>query len=219
MRPSTSRMGWRSCRFQSRSVSRWPLKAATEKSGPLRKSNTAFGSPELVRDAASPIMRTAVQACMSQRGHAPRIQLHEAVLHLDRAPLVLRGVPARRHQAGRAGDRPRIPGAVGQIGREHLALVRRDENVVGRRLLREHRHLALDQRHAAVGAAGAAGVLEHALLHDLGAEARRPRAAARRHKACRPHASRPPAASASTASTPDTAPAHRRASSGSARHG
>jgi hypothetical protein len=28
--------------IQSRSVSRWPLNAATEKSGPLRKSNTAF---------------------------------------------------------------------------------------------------------------------------------------------------------------------------------
>ena len=65
MRPSTSRMGWRSCKFQSRSVSRWPLNAATEKSGRLRKSNTAFGSPELVRDVASPIMRAAVQACMS----------------------------------------------------------------------------------------------------------------------------------------------------------
>ena len=38
-------------------------------------------------------------------------------------------------------------------------------------LLREYRHLALDQRHAAVGAPRAAGVLEHAFLDDFGAEA------------------------------------------------
>src|SRR6185437_1927622 len=65
IRPSANRIGWRSCRFQSLIVNRWPLKAATEKSGRLMKSNTAFGSPEFVRDAASPTMRTAVHACMS----------------------------------------------------------------------------------------------------------------------------------------------------------
>src|SRR5687767_15236674 len=39
-----------------------------------------------------------------------------------------------------------------------------------RSLLREYRHLALDQRYAGVGAARAAGVLEGSLLDDLGAE-------------------------------------------------
>ena len=107
------------------------------------------------------------------RRHAPRIQFDEAVLDLDRAPLVVRRVPARRHQARRAGDRPRVPGPVGQIGGEHFAFVRGDENVIGRRLLRKHRHLALDQRDAAVGAPRAAGILEHPFLNDLGAKARR----------------------------------------------
>ena len=172
MRPSTSRIGWRSCRFQSRRVSRWPLKAATEKSGPLRKSNTVFGSPELVRDVGLADHARRGPGLHVQRRHAPRVQFHEAVLHLDRAPLVLRGVPTGRHQARGARDRPRIPGAIGQVGREHLALVGGDQDVIGRRLLGEHRHLALDQGHAAVGAARAAGVLEGALLHDLGAKAR-----------------------------------------------
>lgn len=36
----------------------------------------------------------------------------------------------------------------------------------------EHRHLALDQRDAAIGATGAAGVLEGPLLHDLRAKTR-----------------------------------------------
>ena len=219
MRPSTSRMGWRSCRFQSRSVSRCPLNAATEKSGPLRKSNTRFrvagvGARRCFADHARRGPGLHVE-----RRHAPRIQFDEAVLHLDRAPLVLRRVPAGRHQARRAGDRPRVPGSVGQIGGEHFAFVRRDENVVGRRLLREHGHLALDQRHAAVGAAGAAGILEYRAPERFWRRSASPRAAAHRRKACRPHANRPPAASASTASTPDTGPARPRASSGSGRHG
>ena len=172
MRPSTSRIGWRSCRFQSRSVSRWPLNAAMEKSGPLRKSEhrlwvAGIGARRRFADHAR--RRPGLHV---QRGHAPRIQFHEPVLHLDRAPLVLRGVPTGRNQAGRAGDRPRIPGAVGQIGREHFALVGGDEHVIGRRLLREHRHLALDQGDAAIGTAGAAGIFENSLLNDLGAEAR-----------------------------------------------
>ena len=37
-------------------------------------------------------------------------------------------------------------------------------------LLGEHRHLTLDQRHTAIGTAGAAGILEGPFLHDLGAE-------------------------------------------------
>src|SRR5258707_621964 len=36
-----------------------------EKSGPLRKSSTIFRSLEFTREAASPIMRAAVHACMS----------------------------------------------------------------------------------------------------------------------------------------------------------
>ncbi len=115
MRPSTSRIGWRSCRFQSRRVSRWPLNAAMEKSGPLRKADTAFGVAGLGARRGFADHARGRPGLHVERGHAPRVQLDEAVLDLDRAPLVLRGVPTGRHQARRAGDRPRIPGAIGQV--------------------------------------------------------------------------------------------------------
>ncbi len=105
-----------------------------------------------------------------RRGHMPRIQFQKAVLHLYRAPLILRRVPACWHQTRRAGDRSRIPSPVGQVRCEDLAFVRRDENVIGWRLLGEHRHLTLDQSHAAVGVSGATGVLEGSLLYNLCAE-------------------------------------------------
>ena len=54
---------------------------------------------------------------------------------------------------------------------EHLALVGGHQNVIGRRLLREDRHLLLDLDDAAVRATPAAGVFECALLHDASAEA------------------------------------------------
>ena len=79
-------------------------------------------------------------------------------------------MPARRHQPGRAGHRPRLPGVVGQVHREDLALVRRDHHVVLGRALGEDRHLRLDLHRAGIGAPGAAGVLEDPLLDDLRAE-------------------------------------------------
>src|SRR5262249_37223015 len=104
--------------------------------------------------------------------HPPRVQLRKPVLHLYRAPLVQRGVPAPWNQASRASDRPRVPGSVRQIGSKDLALVRRDEYVVAGGLLGENGHLTLDQGYAAAGAPGAAGILEYPFLHYLGAEAR-----------------------------------------------
>jgi hypothetical protein len=58
-------MGWRSWRFQSRSVSFCPLNAASVKSVLFRYSEMAFGSADRTREAASPIMRGAVHACPS----------------------------------------------------------------------------------------------------------------------------------------------------------
>ena len=107
-----------------------------------------------------------------QRRHAPRIQFGEPALHLDRAPLVVRGVPARRHQTCGACDRPRVPRSIGQVGCEDLAFVGRDEDIIGWCLLGKHGYLSLDQGHAAVGSTGAAGVLECSFLNDLRAEAR-----------------------------------------------
>ena len=49
MRPSTNRIGWRSCRFQSRRVSRVPLKAATEKAGPFMTATIRDKCAEIVR--------------------------------------------------------------------------------------------------------------------------------------------------------------------------
>ena len=135
MRPSTSRIGWRSCRFQSRKVSFVPLKAATRKVRALDEVEDLLGVGRAGARGGLADHAHRRPGLHVERGHAPRIQLHEAVLHLDRAPLVVRRVPAGRHQAGRARDRPRIPGAVGQIGGEHLALVGRDQHVIGRRLL------------------------------------------------------------------------------------
>ena len=172
MRPSTSRIGWRSCRFQSRRVSRCALEGRDREIRSLEEIEHFLRVAGIGARGGFADHARGGPGLHVQRGHAARIQLHEAVLHLDRAPLVLRRVPARRHKAGRARHRPRVPGAIGQIGGEHFALVGGDQHVIGRRLLGEHRHLALDQRHAAVGAAGAAGILEGSLLHDLGAEAR-----------------------------------------------
>ena len=104
------------------------------------------------------------------RRHATFVQGDEAVLQLLRAPLVVRRVPAFWDQPGRARNRARVPGAVRQVAGEHFAFIGRNQHVVIRRRLGEHWNLALDLRDAAVGAARAAGVLEYALLHDLGAE-------------------------------------------------
>ena len=64
-RPSPRKIGWRSCQFHLRNVSFWPLKAAIEKSSERMKASIFSGSAPCVRVAASPTMRTAVQAAMS----------------------------------------------------------------------------------------------------------------------------------------------------------
>ena len=81
-------------------------------------------------------------------------------------------MPAGWNQPGRAGDRSRIPGTVGQVRREYFAFVRSNEDVIGRRLLGEHRHLPLDQGDAAIGTTRTTSILEGSFLNDLGAEAR-----------------------------------------------
>src|SRR5207244_5842878 len=121
----------------------------------------------------SPIMRPAVQACMSSAVMRREFSLMKRVCIWIAPPLVLRRVPTGRHQACRADDRPRVPATVEQIRGEHFAFIRSDEHVIGWRLLRKHGHLALDQRYPAVGAAGAAGSFEYALLNNFGAKARR----------------------------------------------
>ena len=172
MRPSASRIGWRSCRFQSRKVRGWPLKAASEKSGPLMKSNSRLGVAGVGARCGFADHAGSGPGLHVERRHMPRVQFDKAVLQLDRAPLVLRGIPTGRHQAGGARNRPRVPGAIGQIGGEDFALVGRDQNVISRRLLGQHGHLTLDQCHAAVGAPRAAGVFKRSFLHDLGAKTR-----------------------------------------------
>ena len=104
------------------------------------------------------------------RIHAALEQALEAVLQLRGAPEFVRGVPARRPQARRADDRPRVPGAIGQIAGENLVFVGCDEHVVIGRVLGEDRHLPLDLHAARVRAPAAAGVLVHALLDDFRAE-------------------------------------------------
>ena len=172
MRPSTSRIGWRSCKVpvaqgQPLSLERRNRKIRSFQKVEYRLGISGVGARRRFTEHAHRGPRLHVQ-----RGHVPRIQFDEPVLHLNRAPLILRRVPTGRYQSGRACDRSRVPGAIGQIGREHFAFIRRDENVIGRRSLREHRHLTLDQGHAAVGAARAAGILKRSLLNDLGAKAR-----------------------------------------------
>jgi hypothetical protein len=88
-------------------------------------------------------------------------------LDLYRAPLVLSCIPAFRNKAGGSGDRPRVPRSVRQIRREHLALVCRDQSVIGGSLLGKHGHLPLDQGHTAIGAACATGILEDSLLDNF----------------------------------------------------
>ena len=74
-------------------------------------------------------------------------------------------------EPGGAGDGARVPGAVGEVVAEQVALVGDDEDVVVRRALGEGRDLLLDLLEAAVGAAAAGSYLKVALLDDLGAEA------------------------------------------------
>ena len=54
-----------------------------------------------------------------------------------------------------AGDRARIPGAIGKVVAEQVALVGDDEHVVVGRVLREGRNLLLHLLEAAVGAPAA----------------------------------------------------------------
>ena len=80
-------------------------------------------------------------------------------------------MPALGDETGGAGDGARIPGAIGQIVAEQVALVRDDQHLIVGRVLREGRDLLLHLLEAAVGASAAEVVVECALLDDLGAEA------------------------------------------------
>ena len=110
----------------------------------------AFGLVERVLDALSPIIRTAVQACISRAVIRRENCFMNRSLQLNRSPLVVRAVPACRNEARGSCDRPRIPSPVRQIGRKDLALVRGYENIVGRRALRENGQLALNLDDAAI---------------------------------------------------------------------
>jgi hypothetical protein len=90
-----------------------------------------FGSAERVLDAPSPIIRTAVQACMSRAVIRRENCLIKSVLQLHRSPLVVRAVPARWNKPGGSCYGPRIPAPVRQRGRKDLAFVRGHENIVG----------------------------------------------------------------------------------------
>ena len=199
MRPSTSRIGWRSCRFQSRSVSP-ALEGGDGKSGRLKKSRTALR--RRIWCATSPRRSSHGRPGLHvQRGHAPRVQLHEAVLHLDRAPwscaasqLAARGQPSRRRAADPRCDRA--------DKRRKLRFHRRDQHVVGRRLwvntgiwrwIRVRRCRCGARRRYPRKCAPARS------WRRIGWR----RVGARRHKLVLDRASRPPAPSASIASTPD----------------
>jgi len=69
-RPSTSRIG---CELQIPVAQRQPLslEGANRKVRSFQEVEYRFGSPELVRDVASPSMRTAVPCLHVQRGHMP----------------------------------------------------------------------------------------------------------------------------------------------------
>ena len=104
------------------------------------------------------------------RVHLTTKRLHEAVLQLMRAPVFMRGIPIRRKEPGGASDGARIPGPIGQIAREHVALVGGHEDIVGLRALRQRRHLALGLHGAGVAAPAAARVFIDSLLDNLRAE-------------------------------------------------
>ena len=110
--------------------------------------------------------------------HRPHETIGEAlkpVLHLRGAPLLVRRVPAHGHETGGAGDRPRVPGAEGKVRTEHFLLVGDHQHVIGRRALREDRHLLLDLLLAGIRAARARRLLVFSLFNDRAAEAlRRP---------------------------------------------
>jgi hypothetical protein len=66
----------------------------------------------------------------------------------------------------------RVPGLVGQILAEHVALVGHQEHVVGGRILGEDRHLPLDLDVAGLGDPRGRRVGVGARLDDLGLELR-----------------------------------------------
>ena len=105
------------------------------------------------------------------RGHSPPEHLAETALHLHCSPLIVRRIPSCWDKAGRSCHRPRIPGSIGQIGCEDLALITSDQHIVGRRALREDRNLTLNLRDAAVGPTCPSGILEHLLLNKSRTEA------------------------------------------------
>ena len=123
------------------------------------------------RVAASPTRAQRHPGVVVLGAHRPARLLLEAGLQLGAAP-GLHAPDARWSgvEPGRAGDRARVPGVVGQVGGEDLALVGGDHHVVVGRALGEDRHLRLDLDVAGVGAAGAAGVLVDPGLDDARAE-------------------------------------------------
>ena len=80
-------------------------------------------------------------------------------------------MPAHGHEPRGAGDRPCIPGPVGQVVAEQVAFVGDDEDVVVGGALGERWDLLLHLLIAAVGAPAAGLILEGALLDDLAAKA------------------------------------------------
>ncbi len=79
-------------------------------------------------------------------------------------------MPGDRTQARRAGNRPRVPAVIGQIGRENARLVGRNDHVVFLGLLGEDGNLLLHHDMTGIRAPAAAGVDELPLLDDLSTE-------------------------------------------------
>ena len=218
-RPSVSRIGWRSCWFQSRNgeplaLEVGDLEVRRQQIVVHRLGVGGFGPRDRVADHPH-----GDPGLVVARGHAALEHALEAVLQLHGAPQFVRGVPARRPQARGADDRARVPGAVGQVAGEHLVLVGRDEHVVIGRLLGEDRHLPLDLDAAGVRAPAAASVLETRSSTIFAPNFFAARSISLAPALGPPDASRPRGASVSTASRSDIARARRPASNASARCG
>ena len=143
-----------------------------------------------------------------ERPHEALGETLEAVLHLRRAPLLMRRVPAHGAEARRSPP----PGADPRSDRgdrgQRPPSRRRPRARRSRRALREHRHLPLDLQLAGIGAPRAGRLLVFALLDDGAAEAlRRPPDRIEIGKVLREH-SLQPRASAAISSRRDIARAH-----------
>ena len=143
-------IGWRSWPSQARKVTFCPLNAARSM---VRAADHAIDRSEIggVRPRGSFADGAHRDpGLIVDRPHQAVGETLEAVLHLGRAPLLMRRVPAHGIKTCGAGDRPRVPGAERQIVAEHVALVGDDQHVVVGRVLGEDRHLPLDLQVAGV---------------------------------------------------------------------